>query len=115
VQKISHRSTAERFRRCKPGSKFLITIGPVWRTNLPPYNEWKTEKIIVRVAGTLHTQQSLTFKVFFFRRGKRCGERYLDFDILKNLWTYTKDEKRKHLTRGDPRIVIYIEIVHCRI
>ncbi|MBI5817314.1 MAG: hypothetical protein HZB09_02715 [Candidatus Yonathbacteria bacterium] len=84
----------EVFRQCGIGSKFLITVGPVWKTKLPPRNTWKTEEIIVRVAETFHTPYSLTFRVFFFKQGIRCDGRYLDFDISKNLWTYTKEKKR---------------------
>ncbi|MDO8572862.1 MAG: hypothetical protein Q7S11_03810 [bacterium] len=102
----------EEFRNCTEGSTFLVTVGPVWKSNLLARDIQKPQKIILRVEKIFHTAYSLTFKVFFVRQGKKYGERYLNLDIMKNLWTYTKDEKMGYLVRGDPRVVIDIKITH---
>jgi hypothetical protein len=125
MKKRSNLLVADQFRRCKEGSTFLVTIGPVYKKASLSHDVRQFSKVFVRVSQTHHTQHALTFEVFLVRKA-RHGRRYLDFDIHQGIWTYVRDQNRwsrlkkmfpgadsPECWRGDPRVVTDIKVVHC--
>src|SRR3989344_6705300 len=106
MRKPSNRSVAQKFRQCGVGSEFLIVVGAVYKRNVP-----LPQTATVRVERTFHTEHDLTFEGSL--DGKRVSptKRFLNYDIRNGLWTYVKEEKRRIVLRGEPRVVTHIEIV----
>lgn len=60
-----------------------------------------------------HTEHELNFEVSLEGKNIKPAKRFLNYDIRTGLWIYAKEEKQGIFTRGEPRVVTHIEIVHC--